>query len=58
MLDLCAELALDCLDPLADFQGRARAGEALYYADDMHLNAAGNAALAQLLAEYLKERAL
>lgn len=49
MLDLCASLDLTCIDPLPEFQQRALSGEALYYADDMHLNPQGNAALAEIL---------
>ncbi len=54
MLDLCGELSLSCLDLLPGFQALAAEGQALYYADDMHLNPAGNQALAALLTEWLE----
>lgn len=49
MLTLCDALQLECIDPLAAFQERAQAGEALYYSDDMHLNPVGNRYLAQII---------
>lgn len=55
MLNLCDELELTCIDPLADFQRRAAQGEALYYTDDMHLNAAGNAALADVVQQGIEQ---
>lgn len=53
MLDLCAELAIECLDPTDELSERAH-NAALYYPDDMHLNAAGNAALAEILQGWLQ----
>lgn len=53
MLELCAELAIECLDPTDELSERAQS-TALYYADDMHLNAAGNAALAEVLQGWLQ----
>lgn len=55
MLDLCAELTLECVDPLPELQARAQNGARLYYTDDMHLNADGNAALAEILEEALDD---
>ncbi len=55
MHDLCEALALDCIDPTSALQARADASEALYYADDMHLNPAGNRALAALIADWLAQ---
>jgi hypothetical protein len=52
MLALCDALALVCHDAYEALQPRAALGEALYHADDMHLNARGN----QVLAEWLAER--
>lgn len=49
--DICTELALTCLDPYEMLHERALLGEALYHVDDLHLNAAGNAALSAWLAE-------
>lgn len=53
MLDLCDELSLRCYDPTEAFIEQAQAGEALYHSDDMHLNAHGNAVLAELLQAWL-----
>jgi len=53
MRDLCTDLDLTCYDPTEDFRELARAGEALYHIDDMHLNPRGNAALAGLLVDWL-----
>jgi hypothetical protein len=53
MLELCETLELTCIDPLPQFKERALNGEALYYADDMHLNPEGNAALAEILEDAL-----
>lgn len=53
MHTLCTELDLRCFDPLEVFEARALADEALYYTDDMHLNAHGNAVLAAALAGWL-----
>lgn len=58
MLELCEELSLTCFDPLPIFQARAQQGEILYYADDMHLNAHGNAVLAEALADWMQEQDL
>lgn len=55
MLTLCESLTLQCLDPLNQLQAIAQDGVMLYYSDDMHLNAAGNRALAQIVAERLAQ---
>jgi len=55
MLALCDELGLICYDATPALRERALAGEALYFRDDMHLNPAGNAALAADLAAWLAE---
>ena len=55
MLDLCAQLSLTCYDALPDIQARAATSELLYYADDMHLNPAGNRVFAELLRKWLEE---
>ena len=55
MRDFCDAEGLACLDPLPEFQARAAAGEQLYYATDIHLNARGNAVLADWLAAWLAE---
>lgn len=53
MHNLCTELDLTCIDALPELQERAKAGAHLYYTDDMHLNAEGNAALAQIIREMM-----
>ena len=53
--DLCDELDIACFDPFDDFTERALNGEALYHVDDMHLNAYGNAVLAESLQVWLEE---
>ena len=53
MVELCTELAIECLDPTEELTEHAQ-NTALYYADDMHLNAAGNAALAEILQGWLE----
>jgi lysophospholipase L1-like esterase len=58
LAEICAELALTCYDPTEALRALAVNGPALYYPDDMHLNAAGNAALTDLLATWLTENAL
>ena len=58
MLDLCDELDLLCHDATADLTAAAGRGEALYHQDDMHLNAAGNALLADSLARWLRDEGL
>jgi lysophospholipase L1-like esterase len=40
---------------LEAFQERASKNEALYYTDDMHLNPAGNAALAAVIEQWWSE---
>ncbi len=53
VLTMCDELALLCFDPLPLLQQRAQAGEILYYSDDLHLNAQGNAVLAEMIWRWL-----
>ena len=53
MREICADLGLDCYDPLADMQREAAQGELLYYTDDLHLNPAGNRLLAALVSDWL-----
>lgn len=55
MNELCDTLAIRCFDLYDAFVQRAQSGEALYYRDDMHLNAHGNAVLATALKAYLEE---
>jgi len=55
MLVFCASEGLTCLDPLPMFAERAAVGEQLYYATDIHLNARGNAVLAEWHAAWLAE---
>ncbi|NWF70847.1 MAG: hypothetical protein HXY40_17315 [Chloroflexi bacterium] len=53
MLQLCAELDLECFDALPGLRQHAQAGEHLYWTDDPHLNPQGNATLAELVRAYL-----
>src|SRR5690606_17404929 len=53
MLSLCEELAIECLDPTGELTERGQ-NTALYYPDDMHLNAAGNTALGEILQGWLQ----
>lgn len=55
MQTLCGDLSLICYDPYEVFVERALQDEALYHSDDMHLNAHGNAVLAQALQVWLAE---
>ncbi|MGB1285307.1 MAG: hypothetical protein ACPG7F_02140 [Aggregatilineales bacterium] len=56
--DLCNEFSIACYDPYDLFVERALSGEALYHVDDMHLNAHGNAILADGLAQWLSDNDL
>lgn len=56
MLALCDDLALTCFDAYDTLRAAAQESDTLlYYSDDMHLNAAGNAILADALANYLAD---
>ncbi|MCU0475045.1 MAG: hypothetical protein MUC99_02850 [Anaerolineae bacterium] len=52
---LCQLEALTCLDLLPIFREYAAKGDALYYADDMHLNPTGNAVLAAEVERWLRQ---
>ncbi len=51
---ICAELKLACYDPTESLYTIAATSAALYYPDDMHLNAAGNTTLTDLLTPWLR----
>jgi hypothetical protein len=53
MLTLCEERGWHCIDPLEVFQAEVREGHMVYFQLDSHLNAHGNAILAQIIANYL-----
>ncbi len=53
MESYCGDLNIACLDPTLDLAVVGKT-TALYYADDMHLNAAGNAALVDILIPWLQ----
>lgn len=53
MWGYCRDLDIACLDPTLELAVIGKTA-ALYYADDMHLNAAGNAALVDLLIPWLQ----
>jgi len=52
---ICDDLVLACYDPTDALYRIAADSAALYYPDDMHLNAAGNLALTDLLSAWLRE---
>lgn len=54
LLEICTDLSLTCYDPTDDLYQIAATSPALYYPDDMHLNAAGNTALTDLLSDWLR----
>ncbi|MEL6527953.1 MAG: hypothetical protein AAFQ07_19805, partial [Chloroflexota bacterium] len=59
MLSLCDEFALTCFDAYDALVTATQTNDTLlYYSDDMHLNALGNAVLADALASYLTENDL
>lgn len=58
MLSVCGDLNLICLDLLPAFQEHAAQNEALYYADDMHLNPHGNLVMAETVNTWLDEQGL
>jgi hypothetical protein len=58
MLQVCQDLDLRCYDAYPVFAERAANDEALYYEDDMHLNAYGNLVLAEALQAWLMEDGL
>jgi len=58
LTDLCADLALSCYDPTDALYRIAATSAALYYPDDMHLNAAGNAVLTDLVTAWLRDLTL
>ncbi|MEO0597684.1 MAG: hypothetical protein AAF126_16360 [Chloroflexota bacterium] len=59
MLSLCDEFALTCFDAYDALVTATQTSDTLlYYSDDMHLNAVGNAVLADALASYLVENDL
>jgi hypothetical protein len=58
MLDLCAELDLQCLDFLPVFRAHAEQGEQLYYRLDLHINPHGNEIVAEAIRDWLVEHAV
>jgi SGNH hydrolase-like domain, acetyltransferase AlgX len=54
-LAICQSLAIDAYDLRPGFAQR-RSGRVLYYPEDMHLNVAGNALVADLISEYWKSQ--
>jgi hypothetical protein len=54
----CAAQQLTCLDLLPTLQAQAASGTQGYYPRDMHLNPAGNAAVADALLKYLRDQKL
>jgi hypothetical protein len=58
LLEFCEKEGLICLDMTPVLTARAEAGEMVYYSDDIHLNEAGNALLAETLWQLLVEKGL
>lgn len=58
LLSVCEENGWHCLDLLPVFQAAVQDGETVYHAFDFHLDATGNAILAEQLAAYLTENEL
>ena len=52
---ICTDLNLECYDPTEALYRIAAGSAALYYPDDMHLNAAGNLALTDLMTAWLRD---
>ncbi len=58
MLALCAEHSWHCIDLLPIFQAAIADGETIYYARDFHLDASGNAIVAEVVHNYIVENNL
>lgn len=55
LIAFCAAYRLVCFDPTAELIEQAASGEALYFSQDTHLNAAGNAALLEIIQQKIAE---
>ncbi|PJF37066.1 MAG: hypothetical protein CUN49_02190 [Candidatus Thermofonsia Clade 1 bacterium] len=53
LLAFCAEAQLTCLDLTPELTARALQGQQLFFSDDIHLNAQGNRAVAEIVAAFL-----
>lgn len=51
----CEENGIRCLNPYGPLRDKGRRGEKLFFTEDGHFNRAGNAALAELIVEYLNK---
>lgn len=58
MLALCAERGWRCLDATEPLRAAVQAGEHVYHARDLHINARGNAILAAFVGDYLVREGL
>jgi hypothetical protein len=58
LLELCAEQGWHCLDATPALQEAVRKGRNVYYAQDFHLNPAGNQVLVDLIARYITDHQL
>lgn len=56
LLDFCATERLTCLDLTPALTERASGGQQLFFRDDIHLNEAGNRAVAEIIADFLAQR--
>lgn len=58
MLQQCAYHSWHCVDTLPAFQEAIANGETVYYAQDFHLDESGNAIVARLVSDYIRENDL
>lgn len=55
LLTFCAAERLTCLDLTPALSERAQQGQQLFFSDDIHLNALGNRAVAEIVADFLAQ---
>jgi hypothetical protein len=55
LLAFCAAERLTCLDLTPELSARAQQGQQLFFSDDIHLNALGNRAVAEIVADFLAQ---
>ena len=55
MTAFCRDAGIPLLDTTERLRSRVEAGEAMFFPDDSHLNEAGEAALAEMLAQFLRD---
>jgi lysophospholipase L1-like esterase len=55
LLTFCAAERLTCLDLTPALSARAQQDQQLFFGDDIHLNALGNRAVAEIVADFLAQ---